>query len=145
MSERQEALNEKKLGTATNGGPLIRVSVFFAIIGGFMCRLMKLLLKAVPVLFCGKSSIFQFIRTLLSMREFFTHQLFDGRPLAAVGLLKKVRLLRRGAPRNDKKRILVSLRAIRRIVRQSQPSLWGFFNSPAVPSILFPSFADKGA
>ena len=51
------------------------------------------------------------------------------------GLLKKVRLLRRCAPRNDKKRILVSLRAIRRIARQSQPSLWDFFNNPTVPSI----------
>ena len=33
--------------------------------------------------------------------------------------------------RNDKKCISVSLRAIRRIARQSQPSLWDFFNRPS--------------
>jgi hypothetical protein len=56
----------------------------FQIIGGFMRRLTKLLLKAVLVLFCGKSSIFQFIRALLSMREFSTHQSLKGPPFVAV-------------------------------------------------------------
>ena len=60
------------------------VSVFFAIIGGFMCRLTKLLLKAVLVLFCGKSSIFQFIHALLSMWEFSTHQSLNRPPFVAV-------------------------------------------------------------
>ncbi len=49
-----------------------------------MCRLTKLLLKAVLVLFCGKSSIFQFIRTLLSMGEFSAHQSLNGPPFVAV-------------------------------------------------------------
>jgi hypothetical protein len=58
--------------------------------------------------------------------------------LTQKGLLPKTGLLRRGVypeqgrrtPRNDKKCIFVSLRAIRRIARQSQPSLWDFFNKP---------------
>jgi len=40
-----------KLGTATNGGFLSRISVFFIIIVCFMLRLTKLLLKSVLVLF----------------------------------------------------------------------------------------------
>ena len=40
--------------------------------------------------------------------------------LGTVGLLKNVRLLRRYAPRNDKRFIFASLRAIRRIALQSQ-------------------------
>jgi len=52
----------------TNGGTLSHILVFFVIIGGFKHRLTKLLLKAVLVLFCGKSRIFEFIRGLLSMR-----------------------------------------------------------------------------
>ena len=67
-----------------NGGPLSRISVFFVIIGGFMLRLTKLLLKAVIVLFCGKSSIFQFIRALLSMRGFYTHQSLKEPPFVTV-------------------------------------------------------------
>jgi len=51
---------------------------------------------------------------------------------ANVGLLKKVRLLRRCAPRNDRRFIFMSLRAIQRIARQSQLPLWDFFNSPNV-------------
>ena len=68
------------LGTAANGAPLIRISVFSVIIGGFIPRLTKLLLKAVLVLFCGKSGIFQFIRALLSVREFSTHKSLNGPP-----------------------------------------------------------------
>jgi len=49
------------------------------------------------------------------------------------GLLLKQRLLRRYAPRNDKKHISVSLRAIRRIARQSQALPWDFGNSPSAP------------
>jgi len=58
----------------TNGGSLSLISVFFVIIGGFRRRLTKLLLNAVLVLFCGKSSTSQFIRGLLSMRVISTHQ-----------------------------------------------------------------------
>ena len=36
----------------------------------------------------------------------------------------------RSGARNDKKRISVSLQVIRRIARQSQPSLWDFLNRP---------------
>jgi len=50
--------------------------------------------------------------------------------LKQTDLLQRSRLLRRCAPRNDKRCISVSLRAIRRIARQSQPSLWDFFNRP---------------
>ena len=49
-----------------------------------------------------------------------------------VELLKKLRLLRRYAPRNDNTHITVSLRAIRRIARQSQTPRWDFFNSPSI-------------
>ena len=73
-----------KIRTFTNGGPLSRISVFFGIIGGFMCRLTKLLLKAVLVLFSCKSSILPFIRALLSLREFFTHQSLNGPPFGTV-------------------------------------------------------------
>ncbi len=51
-------------------------------------------------------------------------------------LLKDVRLPRRCAPRNDSVCISVSLRAIRRIARQSQLSLTEFFNSPSVSGML---------
>ena len=54
------------------------------------------------------------------------------------GLLPNTRLLRRCASRNDKDRILVSLRAIRRIARQSQPSLLDFFNRPESGNPLHP-------
>jgi len=53
-----------------------------------------------------------------------------GKLLVMLGLLKNVSLLRRCAPRNDKRFVLPSLRAIRRIARQSQMLLWDFFNSP---------------
>jgi len=36
-----------KLGTVTNDGSLSQMSLFFAIVEGFMCRLTELLLKAV--------------------------------------------------------------------------------------------------
>ncbi len=58
----------------THGGSLSCISVFFVIIVCFKRRLTKLLLNAVLVLFCGKSSIFQFIRALLPMRWFSMHQ-----------------------------------------------------------------------
>ena len=73
-----------KLGTATNGGPLSCLSVILVIIGGFICQLSKLLLKAVIVLFYGKSSIFQFIRALLSIGEVSTHQSLNGPPFGTV-------------------------------------------------------------
>ena len=60
--------------TATNGGSLSCMSVFFVIIAGFRRRLTKLLFNAVLVLFCGKSGIFQFVRSPLSMRVISTHQ-----------------------------------------------------------------------
>jgi hypothetical protein len=53
-----------------NGGPLSHISGFFTIIGGFIPRLTKLLLRQFLFSFCDKSGIFQFIRALLSMREF---------------------------------------------------------------------------
>jgi len=71
-------LTNYKLGTGTNGGPLSVISVFFAIIGGFARRLTKLLLKAVVVLFYGKSGIFEFTGALLSMRELSTCQSVNG-------------------------------------------------------------------
>ena len=49
-----------------------------------------------------------------------------------MGLLKNVRLLRRNARRNDKRFVFKSLRAIRRIARQSQVLRWDFFNSLTV-------------
>ena len=69
--------------SGTNGGSLSRISVFLVIIGGFRCRLTKLLLKAVLVLFYGKSGIFQFIRALLSMRECSTHQSLKESPFVS--------------------------------------------------------------
>ena len=72
------------LGTVPNGGPLNHISVFLPICEGFVCRLTKLLLKAVLVLFCGKSSMFQFIRALLSMRVILAHKSLNGLPFVAV-------------------------------------------------------------
>ena len=43
-----------KLRTVPIGGPLSRISVFFVIMGGFMLRLTKLVLKAVLVFFLRK-------------------------------------------------------------------------------------------
>ena len=70
--------------TVMNGGPLSKMSVFFAIIRDFMYRLTKLLLKAIFVLYYGKSGIFQSIDALLSMREFSTHQSLNGPPFVTV-------------------------------------------------------------
>lgn len=43
--------------------------------------------------FCGKSGIFQFIRALLSMREFSTHQSLNGSPFMAVpGFTRQTRI-----------------------------------------------------
>jgi hypothetical protein len=61
---------------------------------------------------------------------FFARYWKNPRKLGTTELLKNVRLLRRYAPRNDKRTIFMSLRAIRRIARQSQALLWDFFNSP---------------
>ena len=91
----QKRVQKGKPGTVTDGGPLSRISVFFVIFGDLMLRLTKLLLKSVLAFFYGKSSIFQFIRTLLSMRWFSMHQslneppfvtavLFNGRYTSAV-------------------------------------------------------------
>ena len=66
------------------------MSGFFIIIGGFILRLTKLLLKVVLVLFCGKSSIYQFKRGLLSMREFSTHQSLKETPFVNVPILLSV-------------------------------------------------------
>jgi len=44
-------LNGPPFRTVTNGGPLSHISGFFTIIGGFITRLTKLLIKAVLVLF----------------------------------------------------------------------------------------------
>jgi len=63
-------LNNEQV-TVPNGGLLRLISVLFVNIGGFMLRLTKLLIKAVLIFFYGKSSIDQFIRAFLSMREFF--------------------------------------------------------------------------
>jgi len=56
-----------------------------------------------------------------------------------VGLLKNARLLRHYALRNDIRSFFASLRAIRRIARQSQALRWDFSNSPNVP--IFSSFS----
>jgi len=70
-----------------NGSFLSRILVFFAIIGGFRWGLTKLLLNAVLVLFCGKSSMFQFKRGILSMREVTTHQFLKGPPFVNAPIL----------------------------------------------------------
>ena len=74
-------------GCLQNGGTLSCMSGFFIIIGGFILRLTKLLLKVVLVLFCGKSSIYQFKRGLLSMLEFSTHQSLKETPFVNVPIL----------------------------------------------------------
>jgi hypothetical protein len=47
-----------------------------------------------------------------------------------LGLLKKMRLLRRCAPRNDTGCVFRSLQTTRRIARQSQTLFGDFFNGP---------------
>jgi hypothetical protein len=59
------------------------------------------------------------------------------------GLLQNVRLPRCCAPRNDRRCISVSLRAIRRIARQSQLSLTEFGNRPQSGNPALPGMAHQ--